>query len=77
MPLKLIERVLPWLVGSLTEDEVRRFLENMHLAGSTSIYYFSVVAYSKIIEEFNKCTASFFSSDSSSLIQLQCQIQPW
>ncbi|KAG2667458.1 hypothetical protein I3843_15G111800 [Carya illinoinensis] len=32
MPLKLIERVLPWLVGSLTEDETREFLENMQLA---------------------------------------------
>ncbi|XP_035543004.1 zinc finger protein BRUTUS-like [Juglans regia] len=32
MPLKLIERVLPWLVGSLTEDEAREFLENMQLA---------------------------------------------
>ncbi|KAL4633182.1 hypothetical protein ACB092_04G103700 [Castanea dentata] len=32
MPLKLIERVLPWLVGSLTEDEARKFLENMQLA---------------------------------------------
>ncbi|XP_059638509.1 zinc finger protein BRUTUS-like isoform X2 [Cornus florida] len=32
MPLKLIERVLPWLVGSLTEDEARNFLNNMHLA---------------------------------------------
>ncbi|XP_027340585.1 zinc finger protein BRUTUS-like isoform X2 [Abrus precatorius] len=26
MPLKLIERVLPWLVGSLTEDEAKTFL---------------------------------------------------
>ncbi|KAI8542696.1 hypothetical protein RHMOL_Rhmol08G0158900 [Rhododendron molle] len=32
MPLKLIERVLPWLVGSLTEDEATDFLRNMHLA---------------------------------------------
>lgn len=33
MPLKLIERVLPWLVGSLTEDEAKNFLKNMQLAG--------------------------------------------
>lgn len=33
MPLKLIERVLPWLVGSLKEDEARDFLKNMQLAG--------------------------------------------
>lgn len=48
MPLKLIERVLPWLVGSLTEDEARKFLENMQLAGSTSIS--SIVASRKIIK---------------------------
>ncbi|XP_057416206.1 zinc finger protein BRUTUS-like isoform X2 [Lotus japonicus] len=32
MPLKLIERVLPWLVGSLTEKEAKIFLNNMQLA---------------------------------------------
>uniref|UniRef100_A0A7N0RBR3 Zinc finger protein n=1 Tax=Kalanchoe fedtschenkoi TaxID=63787 RepID=A0A7N0RBR3_KALFE len=32
MPLKLIERVLPWLVGSLTENEARLFLQNLHYA---------------------------------------------
>jgi zinc finger-like protein len=32
MPLKLIERVLPWLVGSLNDDEARNFLKNIHLA---------------------------------------------
>ncbi|CAJ1936860.1 unnamed protein product [Sphenostylis stenocarpa] len=32
MPLKLIERVLPWLVGSLTEDEAKMFQRNMQLA---------------------------------------------
>ncbi|XP_048329443.1 zinc finger protein BRUTUS [Ziziphus jujuba] len=32
MPLKLIERVLPWLMGSLTEDETKNFLKNMQLA---------------------------------------------
>ncbi|OIT05344.1 PREDICTED: zinc finger protein BRUTUS [Nicotiana attenuata] len=34
MPLKLIERVLPWLVGSLSEDEARKFLKNLQLAAS-------------------------------------------
>ncbi|KAL3009543.1 hypothetical protein AAZX31_07G089500 [Glycine max] len=29
MPLKLIERVLPWLIRSLTEDEAHMFLKNM------------------------------------------------
>ncbi|GAV75718.1 Hemerythrin domain-containing protein/zf-CHY domain-containing protein/zf-RING_2 domain-containing protein [Cephalotus follicularis] len=32
MPLKLIERVLPWLVGTLSEDEARNFLSNMQSA---------------------------------------------
>ncbi|KAL2321184.1 hypothetical protein Fmac_030153 [Flemingia macrophylla] len=32
MPLKLIERVLPWLIRSLTEDEAQMFLKNMQLA---------------------------------------------
>ncbi|KAL5539305.1 hypothetical protein UlMin_045416 [Ulmus minor] len=32
MPLKLIERVLPWLVGSLTEEEIKSFLRNIQLA---------------------------------------------
>ncbi|KAF3438579.1 hypothetical protein FNV43_RR21342 [Rhamnella rubrinervis] len=32
MPLKLIERVLPWLMGSLTEDESKNFLKNLQLA---------------------------------------------
>ncbi|KAG2411057.1 Zinc finger protein [Vigna angularis] len=32
MPLKLIERVLPWLVGSFTEDEAKMFQRNMQLA---------------------------------------------
>ncbi|KAM7479689.1 hypothetical protein LguiA_027902 [Lonicera macranthoides] len=32
MPLKLIERVLPWLVGSLNDDEAKNFLKNIHLA---------------------------------------------
>ncbi|KAM1737694.1 hypothetical protein ACFX13_016123 [Malus domestica] len=32
MPLRLIERVLPWLIGKLTEDEAYNFLKNMQLA---------------------------------------------
>lgn len=32
MPLRLIECVLPWLVGSLSEEEARSFLYNMHMA---------------------------------------------
>lgn len=70
MPLKLIERVLPWLVGSLTEDEAREFLENMQLAGSTSISY---VASTKMIKQ--KKFTMYISSDISSLIQLQQQMQ--
>lgn len=33
MPLKLIEQVLPWLVGALSEDDARNFLKNLQLAG--------------------------------------------
>lgn len=36
MPLKLVERVLPWLVGSLSEEEAKSFLQNMHLAAPAS-----------------------------------------
>jgi zinc finger-like protein len=36
MPLKLIERVLPWFVGSLAEVEAEIFLKNIQLAGSIS-----------------------------------------
>lgn len=32
MPLRLIERILPWFVGSLSEDEASNFLVNMQLA---------------------------------------------
>ena len=45
MPLRLIERVLPWLVGSLADDEAKNFLKNMHLAGYIfhSLHCFSYV----------------------------------
>ncbi|KAK9277135.1 hypothetical protein L1049_006674 [Liquidambar formosana] len=36
MPLKLIECVLPWLVGSLTDKEAMSFLQNMHMAAPAS-----------------------------------------
>lgn len=36
MPLRLIECVLPWLVGSLTEEESKSFLHNMHMAAPPS-----------------------------------------
>lgn len=36
MPLKLIECVLPWLVGSLSEEEAKSFLRNMCLAAPAS-----------------------------------------
>ncbi|KAG6554197.1 hypothetical protein Mapa_004113 [Marchantia paleacea] len=32
MPLKLLERVLPWLVGVLSEDEAKDMFQNMRLA---------------------------------------------
>ncbi|KAG2709385.1 hypothetical protein I3760_05G235900 [Carya illinoinensis] len=36
MPLKLIECVLPWLVGSVSDQEARSLLHNMYLAESDS-----------------------------------------
>ncbi|EEF28680.1 zinc finger protein BRUTUS [Ricinus communis] len=36
MPLKLIERVLPWLVGTLTEVEAKNFLKNMQSAAPST-----------------------------------------
>ncbi|KAL6010845.1 hypothetical protein ACLOJK_001287 [Asimina triloba] len=36
MPLKLVERVLPWLARSLSEEDARSFLQNMHLAAPAS-----------------------------------------
>ncbi|KAK1416125.1 hypothetical protein QVD17_31913 [Tagetes erecta] len=36
MPLRLIECVLPWLVGSLTEEEAKSFVHNMRMAAPAS-----------------------------------------
>ncbi|CAO1947902.1 unnamed protein product [Urochloa humidicola] len=36
MPLKLLERVLPWLVSKLSDDQASSFLQNMSLAASPS-----------------------------------------
>ncbi|KAL5726400.1 hypothetical protein ACHQM5_009446 [Ranunculus cassubicifolius] len=36
MPLRLVERVLPWLVQLLSEEEARSVLQNMHLAAPAS-----------------------------------------
>lgn len=36
MPLKLLERVLPWFVANLSDKEASQFLQNMHLAGQFS-----------------------------------------
>lgn len=36
MPLRLIESVLPWLVGSLSEEEARSFLYNLQMAAPAS-----------------------------------------
>jgi zinc finger-like protein len=33
MPLKLLERVLPWLATSLQEEEAKAMFENIRLAG--------------------------------------------
>ncbi|KMZ67425.1 hypothetical protein ZOSMA_269G00160 [Zostera marina] len=36
IPLKLLERILPWLVASLNLDDARSFLRNMKLAAASS-----------------------------------------
>ncbi|KAJ6822284.1 zinc finger protein BRUTUS [Iris pallida] len=36
MPLRLLERVLPWFVSKLSHEEARSFLKNMHMAASSS-----------------------------------------
>ncbi|PON78657.1 43kDa postsynaptic protein [Parasponia andersonii] len=36
MPLKLIECVLPWFIGLLSEEEASSFLQNMHMAAPAS-----------------------------------------
>ncbi|RZR77420.1 hypothetical protein BHM03_00002487 [Ensete ventricosum] len=43
MPLRLIERALPWLVATLCEDEARSFLHNMELAGQVFHSSFSIL----------------------------------
>ena len=40
MPLKLIERVLPWLVRFLGEEEQKCFLKNMQMAGGATLCFF-------------------------------------
>ncbi|PON56330.1 43kDa postsynaptic protein [Parasponia andersonii] len=36
MPLRLIEQVLPWLIGTMNDKEAQDFLNNMHLAAPAS-----------------------------------------
>lgn len=38
MPLKLLERVLPWMVAILSEDETKEMLQNLRLAGTTLFF---------------------------------------
>lgn len=46
MPLKLLERVLPWMVAILSEDETKEMLQNLRLAGTTPFFdYRSCEAY--------------------------------
>jgi len=68
MPLKLIERVLPWLTSSLTEDEAQMFLKNMQLAGYLSIFIL-LLAERKYI--FKKFSCLLYLTNISILFQLQ------
>ncbi|KAJ6803287.1 uncharacterized protein M6B38_107735 [Iris pallida] len=36
MPLRLLERVLPWFVSKLSDEEARSFLKNMHMSAPSS-----------------------------------------
>lgn len=74
MPLKLIERVLPWLMGSLTEDETKDFLKNIQLAGVLSILY---MAFWKISAIQYNALCILFLTMYSSLIQLLPEILLW
>jgi hypothetical protein len=38
MPLKLLERVLPWLVAVLSEEQAKEMLRNIRLAGNMLLY---------------------------------------
>lgn len=38
MPLKLLERVLPWLVAVLSEEQAKEMLQNIRLAGNMLLY---------------------------------------
>lgn len=69
MPLRLIECVLPWLVGSLSEEEARSFLYNMHMAGSTSVNFFCYTLY-------NYCIVSFVDINLSIINFLTCAYLP-
>ncbi|KAK4409628.1 Zinc finger protein BRUTUS [Sesamum angolense] len=54
MPLRLIECVLPWLVGSLSEEEARGFLYNLHVAApasDTALVTLFSAGHAKVVEE--------------------------
>lgn len=42
MPLKLLERVLPWFVSKLDDEDAQSFLQNMCLAGYLSYFKFTI-----------------------------------
>lgn len=69
MPLKLIECVLPWLVGSVSDQEARSLLHNMYLAGSISVLKFYVLNF--IDRLLTNCVASLLSVPNSSSYQMQ------
>ena len=78
MPLKLIECVLPWLVASLSEEEARSFLQNMHMAGLVLTLPLILCYY--LLELFSMLHSfqfGFISNFQSYVMQLQHQIPHW
>lgn len=78
MPLKLIECVLPWLVGSLSEEAARSFLQNMYMEGSVLIVTLNFLLVF-ITVFYVLCATCFILSVAnrhSHLLQLQHQIRP-
>lgn len=74
MPLKLIELVLPWLVGSLGEGEAKSFLQNMHVAGWISILKINLsICYNIHVI----CVFLLQISNCTKLMQLQLLILRW
>jgi hypothetical protein len=82
MPLKLLERVLPWLATSLQEEEAKAMFENIRLAGLIYFpfrYNFSdfVFEIKKILRTVPCSKASLFSIHVSNKCMNRSGLQIW